>query len=505
MSKRTVIAAISLISIGIVFGAIIVSSFSGVNLSLAGGGVTFNTTPPYKPSNEVESLNQAFIQVSKAVTPTVVAINVIGKAENPQNFFHFYGPDFGPEQRENYDRGSGSGIIITSDGYILTNNHVIKGAKDDGITVTLHDTREFKAKVVGSDPSTDVAIIKIHAKDLTPASMGNSDNVEVGQWVLAVGNPLGLNSTVTAGIISALSRNIGIMQDRYGIENFIQTDAAINPGNSGGALVNLSGQVVGMNTAIASTNGRYQGYGFSVPINLAKVVADAIIKDGKFVRGPIGVRIRMVDDKKARAIGMYKTNGVFVDKVNAGSAGELAGIKDGDVILSVDGKEVNFPNQLQSQIGQHRPGEYVTLNIWRNEKTMDIKVKLKARDESESLASDNTDDESKDESEDVSKSAAFDKLGFTVESLDASTKKKMNVESGVLVTRVDQFGQAADNNMRPGQVIFEGRIGSKVTKIDSISKLKSFLKEQKPGGPFLLRVVRDQQGDTAFIPLEIPE
>ena len=390
MSKRTVVVAISLISIGIVFGAILVSSFSGVNLSLAGGsGVAFNTTPPYRPTNEVANLNQAFIQVSKAVTPTVVSITSTVKSENPSsNFFHFFGPDFKmPDQGDNFERGTGSGIILTGDGYILTNNHVVKGAKEDGISVTLHDTREFKAKLIGTDPSTDVAVIKINAKDLTPASIGNSDNAEVGQWVLAVGNPLGLNSTVTAGIISALSRNIGIMQDQYGIENFIQTDAAINPGNRGGALVDLNGQVIGMNTAIASSNGRYQGYGFAVPINIAKVVANVLIKEGKFERGYIGVSIKSIDDKTARAFKLDQTTGVLIEKVNKGSAGEDAGLRDGDIILSVDGREVKFANQQQGQIGLHRPGEYVTLKIVRNEKTMDLKVKLKSRDENSSTAS----------------------------------------------------------------------------------------------------------------------
>ncbi len=505
MSKRTVVAAIFLISIGIVFGAIVVSSFSGVKMSLAGGNeVTFNTTPPYRPSSGVADLNQAFVQVSKMVTPTVVAITVTVKADNSdqQNFFHFFGPDF---QAPREERGSGSGIILTPDGYILTNHHVVKGAKENGIQVTLDDGRELKAKLIGSDPSTDVAVIKVNAKDLTPASMGNSDEVQVGEWVLAVGNPLGLNSTVTAGIVSALSRNINIMQDRYGIENFIQTDAAINPGNSGGALVDLNGQVIGMNTAIASTNGRYQGYGFAVPINLAKVVSNAIIKEGKFVRGYIGISIRSVDDKMARGFKLDRTTGVLIDKVNKGSAGEEAGLRDGDIILSVDGREVKFSNQLQSMIGQHRPGETVDLQVFRNEKRIDVKVKLKGLDENAETAS-NTQEEPDAEAEpDNDGSSAFDKLGFTVKPLDPASKRALHVESGALVTKVETYGQAADANMRPGQVIIEGRVGGKVTKINSVPDLKSFLKQQKTGDSFLLRVVISSSGDMAFIPLEIQE
>lgn len=511
MSKKTVVAAISLISVGIVFGAIIVSSFSGVNLSLAGNpGITYNTTPPYKPSNEVYNLNQTFIQVSKAVTPTVVSITVTVKADNnPHNFFPFFRPD---DQGERFEHGSGSGIVLTSDGYILTNNHVIKGVKEDGIQVTMYDGREFKAKLIGIDPATDVGVIKINAKDIVPASIGNSDNVEVGSWVLAVGNPLGLNSTVTAGIVSALSRNINIMRDNlgrrnnYGIENFIQTDAAINPGNSGGALVDLNGRVVGMNTAIASTNSMYQGYGFAIPINLAKVVADAIIKEGKFVRGYIGVSIKSIDDKTARALRLDKPTGVFVSEVKKGSAGEEAGIRDGDIILSVDGKEVKYSNQLQSMIGQHRPGDVVTLSIYRNEKIMDVRVKLKGLDESDTQTSNDRSDRSdSEESTTDSSPMTFDKLGFSVRPLDKTTKSNLGVESGVLVSSVNQSGQAAENNLQRGMVIFEARVGSKVKKIKTVSDLKSFISEQNPGNPFLLRVIRSAQGDTEFIPLEILE
>ena len=214
--------------------------------------------------------------------------------EDPSQFFHrFFGPDFkfdmpkrGPEV------GAGSGVIITANGYILTNNHVVANAKKNGIKVQLFDTREFKAKLIGTDKYTDLAVIKIDADNLPVAALGNSDDVEVGHIVFAIGAPLGLKSTMTQGIVSALGRNIGIIGDAYGIENFIQTDAAVNPGNSGGPLVNINGEVIGINSAIATTNARYQGYSFAIPLNLAKQVATDIIKYGKFRRGFLGVQIR---------------------------------------------------------------------------------------------------------------------------------------------------------------------------------------------------------------------
>lgn len=511
MSKKTVVAAIALISVGIVFGAIIVSSFSGVNFSLAGNPeIEFNVTPPVKPSPDAMSLNQTFTQVSKAVTPTVVSIAVLAKSERQdREFFHFFNPN--QKDQERYERGSGSGVILTSDGYILTNNHVVKNAKEDGISVTLYDGKEFKAKLVGTDPNTDIGVIKISAKDLVPASIGNSDDVQVGEWVLAVGNPMGLNSTVTAGIVSALSRNIDIIRDAegnrnpYGIENFIQTDAAINPGNSGGALVNLNGQIVGINTAIASTDRMYQGYGFAIPINLAKTVANAIIKEGKFVRGIIGVQIKSLDDKTARALRIPSTNGVLVDKVNKGSAGEDAGLKDGDIILKVDGREVKYSNQLQSMVGMHRPGEVISLTIYRDEKTFDVKVKLKARDEDKETSSVDRNDSDSDTDTDATKPMSFEKIGFSVKPIDAKTKKDLNIESGVVVSSVASYSQAADNGIVPGQVIFEARVGKKITKITSVSSLKAFISERQPGESFLLRVVRNQNGDSSHIPLEIPE
>ena len=283
-------------------------------------------------------------------------------------------PKQGPQQ------GVGSGVIVTDDGYILTNNHVVANAKKNGIQVTLSDTRKFNAKLIGTDKYTDLAVIKIDENNLPVAALGNSDEVQVGHIVFAIGAPLGLKSTMTQGIVSALGRNIGINGDQYAIENFIQTDAAVNPGNSGGPLVDISGQVVGINSAIATTNARYQGYSFAIPINLAKNVAMDLIKYGKFRRGFLGVSIQQVDAVTAKAAGLEKAKGVLIQSVTKDAAGDKAGLQEGDFILTVDGKEVNSMQTLQTLIASKHPGEVTVLKVWRNKKEIEIKVTLGSRD-----------------------------------------------------------------------------------------------------------------------------
>lgn len=352
MTKKQVVGAIALVLAGILFGVILTSGFNAVKPTSALDVPIIGSQD--KPTNtrfDILSTQNAFVQVAKEVVPTVVSIKVVSKSEGgarPFDFFHFFGPDFEfkiPEPRP--QEGMGSGVIITKDGYILTNNHVVEGGEKGSITVTLWDGREFRGKLIGRDKLTDLAVVKIEANDLPVARFGNSDELQVGQWVLAIGNPLGLNLTVTAGIVSALSRNIGIIRDSYGVENFIQTDAAINPGNSGGPLVNLNGEVVGINTAIASRTGYYQGYGFAIPINLARKVAEDIIKYGKVRRGVLGVQISQLDESTAKGLGLDKPRGILVQDVISGSAAEEAGIKAGDVILECEGKEVNRPGELQ--------------------------------------------------------------------------------------------------------------------------------------------------------------
>ncbi|MCX6137500.1 MAG: trypsin-like peptidase domain-containing protein, partial [Ignavibacteriales bacterium] len=391
MKKRSVFAAFVLIGIGIIVGALLVSNFDVIGLGNAQNRVKLGAERMPTPlSPELKAFNEAFANVAKEATPAVVSIVVTTKAKKTQGneFFHFF-PDFKfrmPDQEEQ-SQGAGSGVIVTKDGYIITNNHVVQEADEKGIKVTLSDTRSFSAKLIGTDPLTDVAVIKVDANDLPLAMLGNSDEVRVGQWSLAIGNPLGLNSTVTAGIVSYIGRNIRIIEDSYGIENFIQTDAAINPGNSGGALVNVSGEVIGINTAIASNNARYQGYGFAIPINLVRTVAEDLILHGKVRRGYIGVQISAVDETIAKANGLPKVEGVLVQSLVDGGAAEGAGVKEGDIILNVDQKKVNAPNELQSYVAGKHPGDKVTLHIWRDGKNKELEVKLKPRSEGKALAS----------------------------------------------------------------------------------------------------------------------
>ncbi len=293
MSKKPIVSAVLLIGIGIVFGIALVSTFDtgGIGSVFAANKEIGAKNPPITLSPQVQAINDAFTSASKTVNATVVNIKVIteSKAVNKdlRDLFRFFGgpedaPGGGGEEREMpKQEGAGSGVIISTDGYIITNNHVVDEAKEDGITVILSDKKEYKAKLIGKDPLTDLAVIKVEANNLPVAHIGNSDEVAIGEMVIAVGNPLGLNSTVTSGIVSAIGRGaLGLNRDRYAVENFIQTDAAINPGNSGGGLFNLRGSLIGINSAIATRTGGYMGYGFAIPSNLMKAVALDIIEDG---------------------------------------------------------------------------------------------------------------------------------------------------------------------------------------------------------------------------------
>jgi len=493
MLKKPVIASLVLITVGIIVGALVVSNFSGgVSPGWAGGGDVQlgGPVPVTTVQADLKSLNSAFVEVAKSVTPSVVAITVTteGKSDgkSQRDFFHdFFGPDFrlpepGPSQ------GAGSGVIISPDGYIATNNHVIEGAAEDGIEVVLNTKARYKAKLVGTDPTTDLAVIKIDAKDLQAAALGNSENVQVGEWVLAVGNPLGLTSTVTAGIVSALGRNIRIIQDSYGIEDFIQTDAAINPGNSGGALVNLRGELIGINTAIATTNARYQGYGFAVPVNLLKTVAADLIKEGKVRRGYIGVSIQAVDQTMADAVGLGKARGVFVQSIVGGSAAEDAGLKETDVILTIDGIEVNQPNELQRHIATRHPGDVVVLSIFRGGNIIEKRVTLKARDE-DTRTVPASEKRNEKEPDTVSPSIVqLESLGMTVRSMTETERKKYGVENGVVVSDVKQFGEAYKRQIGENDVIVE--VDRK--EVSSPAELRKTVESRKTGESVLLRLKR---------------
>jgi serine protease Do len=345
---------------------------------------SYNALFTLNDAGEIVPLN--FVEISKRLMGAVVHISSAvtveqrfgGRSPLPDPFRDFFGEEFferyNEQQRERQQQpprqrhGSGSGVIINSEGYIVTNNHVIANA--DEIEVTLHDNRSYIAEVLGTDPMTDLALIKIDETNLSTIPLVDSDNTEVGEWVLAIGNPFNLNSTVTAGIISAKSRNINILREQYAIESFLQTDAAINPGNSGGALVNMQGGLIGINTAIASQTGTFAGYGFAVPSNIVNKVIEDILEFGKVQRGYLGVVIRPVTSTLAREEGLGITQGVYIDSVMTGSAAERAGIQSGDVVVEIEGRVVNRPSELQEVIGGHRPGDEIEMEIVRKGKNI---------------------------------------------------------------------------------------------------------------------------------------
>lgn len=506
MSRKSIIAAGFIVLFSLIFGAILIANFSGVKLVRSDSQIEFNTTPPIKsPNADIKGLNDAFVEISKAVYPTVVSITVKTDPKKNQqqqqddNGFHFFfGPDFkmpepGPEI------GSGSGVIISKDGYIVTNNHVVKDAGDNGIKVTLTDKREFTAKLIGTDPNTDVAVIKVDANDLPVMSLGNSDDVQVGEWVLAIGNPMGLNGTVTAGIVSALGRNIGINGDGsgYGIENFIQTDAVINPGNSGGALVDISGQLIGINAAIKTNTGYYQGYGFAIPVNLVKSVVSDLIKSGHVTRGYIGVNIQSIDETMAKGLGLSKAEGVLVQGVVKDGAGEDAGIKQGDVILSIDGRPVNAANELQSIVGSKHPGDVVKLSIFRDGSTIEKSVTLKPRAETDVNQTLNNKGNQQEEQETLT-SKSIKSLGINVSDLDNTMKKKYGVSEGVVITSVDNYSDNFLRGIREGDVITEAN----KHKVSSVSDLQDAISGKKAGDSVLLRVT-SANGQERIVALQV--
>ncbi len=282
---------------------------------------------------------------------------------------------FGYRQEPQIAQGFGSGVIISADGYIITNNHVVEGAEK--IKVILNDKREYEARLIGTDPTTDVALVKVDEKNLTFLKYGDSDGLRVGEWVLAVGNPFNLTSTVTAGIVSAKARNINISGDRSNIESFIQTDAAVNPGNSGGALVNQRGKLVGINTAIASRTGSYAGYSFAIPTSIVRKVVEDLKKYGEVQRALLGVEIQSVDATVAQEYKLDKIEGVYVANVTEGGAAKAAGLKQGDVILNIAGKKVNSSAELQETISQFRPGDEVKITVKRDDSEKLFTVKLR--------------------------------------------------------------------------------------------------------------------------------
>lgn len=494
--KKNYLGIAAILFIGAVFGAVLVSGLGYVQPSFGQVEIGSKTKPNISENQSLTNFNNSFIETAEKLTPSIVQITVISKSkENPHEGLEFFFPfknDI-PQERQ----GGGSGVIISDDGFILTNNHVVEDATE--VTVNLYDKRKFDAKVIGTDPLTDLAVIKIDAKDLPAAYLGDSDKLKVGQWVMAIGNPMALTSTVTAGIISALGRSVNIIRDNYGVEDFIQTDAAINPGNSGGALVDLNGEVIGINAAIATNGmtGTYIGYGFAIPINLAKVVAEDLISSGKVKRGYIGVRIEEVDADLAKAVGLDTPRGILIQQIIEDGAAAKEDIKAGDIILKIDGKEVNKPNELQSHVASKRAGDKIQLDIFRDGDYISRSIKLKAREEesSEVAKESEVSSEPKGDIEEMD----FDNLGLTVRNLRKQELSEFKVKNGVLISKVKKFSKAENQSLFAGLVITE--VNRK--KIESVSDLKSAFKSKK-GEAALMKVV-DRDGASRFVGIEIPE
>ena len=350
------------------------SSVPGANAPGAGAPISLATYSGQAAPQGIAPVD--FTQAAERSVEAVVHVKTkYYRQQYVDPFYHFF---FGRPQQSQQPSAmaSGSGVILSNDGYIVTNNHVIEDANE--IEVVLNDKRTFTAKLIGTDPNTDLALLKIEATDLPTIEIGNSDDLRVGEWVLAVGNPFNLTSTVTAGIVSAKARSINILNSDMKIESFIQTDAAVNPGNSGGALVNTRGQLVGINTAIASQTGSYAGYAFAIPTAIMqKVVAD-LRQFGTVQRALLGIRMLDITQQVKDQLSLESMEGVYVGEVISGSAADKAGMKAGDVIVQVDGRPINASSQLQEQIGRKNPGDQIIILVRRGHRSVSLQVTLTA-------------------------------------------------------------------------------------------------------------------------------
>ena len=428
----------------------------------------------YKTVLDAGKFNMDFTLASEMTTPSVVHIKSKVKSENTMQqhggdfFYHFFRDDrFGrPYQQQPKEReSSGSGVIISKDGYIVTNNHVVNDASE--IEVVLNDKRSYKAKVVGKDPSTDIALVKVDAEELPSIDWANSDDVNVGEWVLAVGNPFNLASTVTAGIVSAKGRNINILKDKGAIESFIQTDAAVNPGNSGGALVNLRGELVGINTAIATPTGTYAGYSFAVPSNIVQKVIGDLREFGIVQRAYIGVFIKDINNEMAEELGLEDLNGVYVQGLTDGGAADEAGIKEGDVITKINDVEVKTAPELQEEIAQYRPGDIINIILKRDGKLATVNMTLRNKSGNTKLV-------------DKPSSKVLNVLGIELEELSQGFKVSNRIKGGVKIKKINK-GKVQDET-----VVKEGFVITKIDdeNVESIDDFKGIISSKEGGVMF---------------------
>jgi Do/DeqQ family serine protease len=417
-------------------------------------------------ANPPEGRSDDFVMAAERSVNAVVHVKTEQEVQNVYNpWAEFFGQSKGSGE-PHVQRGSGSGVIISEDGYITTNNHVIDGA--DRIKVILNNNRTYDATLVGHDPATDLAVLKIDEANLPSITFGTSDNVKVGEWVLAVGNPFELTSTVTAGIVSAKARNINLLRydqskEVFPIESFIQTDAAVNPGNSGGALVNTRGELIGINTAIASRTGSYSGYSFAIPSSIVKKVANDIIEYGNVQRGYIGVKISEMNEEVAEESGLNAIRGVYVSGLMEDGAAALAGIEEGDVILTVNERDVNSVPSLQEQVSKYRPGDEVKVTVWRDGKTQELELTLRNSSGTTAI---------------VEKAEAYEieKLGASFSEVSADLRSKLDISGGA---KIESLGEGKFKNIG----IKEGFIITSIdrNKIESPDDLEKALKSKSGG------------------------
>ncbi|MCC6544047.1 MAG: DegQ family serine endoprotease [Nitrospirae bacterium] len=490
LEKKNVVIAIILISIGVTAGVIISSNLGWIPL----GQAKVEPIPP-RITQQLAETEKAFVEISKRVTPAVVNISTtktmrgmekgqLSPFFNDPFFRRFFGDDLFREHempRKHKEQSLGSGVIVTDDGYIVTNNHVVEGA--DEIKVVLSDRKEYVGKVVGADPKTDLAIVKIKASDLPAIVWGDSDNIEVGEFVLAIGSPFGLNQTVTSGIISAKGRaNVGIAD----YEDFIQTDAAINPGNSGGALVNIRGELIGINTAIFTRSGGYMGIGFAVPSNMAKSVMDSLVKEGRVTRGWLGVYIQDITPELAKQFKLSSNRGALVSDVMEGSPADKAGLQRGDVILQYNGKEVENNSHLRNIVAQTQVGKTIDVKVIRDGRTELIKVVI-----GELPA-----EMAKGENGEGSAGGFFQ--GLTIQSLTPELRQRYDIPEkikGIIVAGVNADTPAEDYGLKAGDVILQ--INRK--DIKSVKDFNKIAEEIKSGDSVLILIYRD--GMTIYVTL----
>jgi serine protease Do len=428
--------------------------------------ISFPIPAAADPLSVIKDLDQAYVQIAQKVAPTVVRVSstkttAASTEEGVAPFlkeFPFF--PFGEQMPKQFHHPRsvevlmGSGFIVSSDGLILTNNHVVKDMQK--IKVTLPGKREYNAKLVGADPESDLALIKIDAKDLPTVTWGDSSKLNVGEIVVAIGNPFGLSGTVTSGIVSATGRtNVGII----GYEDFIQTDAPINPGNSGGPLVNIQGQVIGINTAIASQSGGYMGIGFAIPSNSAKLVMDQLLKYGKVERGLLGVNIQDLNENLAKSFGRTDTNGALVSQVVPDGPGQKAGIKTGDIILGYNGQPVKGAAELKNLVGQTKPGTTAKLSVYRDKKTFEVNVTIGERTAKALAAAESPAGETSAE------------LGISVEKVPAGMASKLHLKhgEGLVIKNVNPNGQGAAIGLTPGDVILQVD-GKAITDVAQFNK-----------------------------------